>query len=87
MVGGGWQFERLIVLFKRAFYKSVGSRTLKWSELEEVVLDVEIALNNRPITCVEDDIQQPVFTPSSMLHINLNTLLELERATILEKEI
>ena len=36
----GGQFERLIGLFKNAFYKSIGNGTLKWSELEEVVLDV-----------------------------------------------
>ena len=40
---GGGQFERLIGLFKRAFYNSIGNGTLKWSELEEVVLDVEVA--------------------------------------------
>ena len=33
-------------------------------------------LNNRRITCVEDDIQQPVLTPSLMLHVNPNTLPE-----------
>lgn len=32
-----------------------GSFLLNWSELEEVLLDVESAINNRPLTYVEDD--------------------------------
>ena len=46
----GGQFERLIGLFKAALYKTIGNGTLRWAELEEVVLDVEVALNNRPLT-------------------------------------
>lgn len=44
----GGQFERLIGLFKNAFYKSIGNGILRWTELEEVVLDIEVAINNRP---------------------------------------
>ena len=40
----GGQFERLIGLVKRA-------------ELKEVLLDIEIALNERPLSYVEDDVQ------------------------------
>ena len=76
LVGG--QFERLIGLFKKAFYKSIGNGTLKWSELEEVVLDVEVAMNNRPLSYLEEDIQAPVLTPNSMLQINPSYLPELE---------
>lgn len=47
MVGRG-QVERLIALFKAAFYKTIGNGTRCWAELEEVVLDVEVALNNPP---------------------------------------
>jgi hypothetical protein len=42
--GGGGQFERLVGLFKNALYKSVGNGTLEWSELENVILDAEVAL-------------------------------------------
>ena len=52
LVGGG-QFERLIGLFKKAFYKSIGNGTLKWSELEEVVLDIEVSMNNRLLSYLE----------------------------------
>ena len=54
--GGGGQFERLIGVFKNAFRKSIGNGTLNWTELEEVVLDIEITMNNRPLSYVEDDV-------------------------------
>ena len=63
----GGQFERLVGLFKRAFYKVIGGGTLSWSELCEVVLDVETQLNRRPLFYVEDDVQLPLLNPSSFL--------------------
>ena len=60
MVGG--QFDRLIGLFKGTFYKSIRNGTLWWTELEEVIMDIKIALN-RPLSYLEDDVQLPVLTP------------------------
>jgi hypothetical protein len=34
----GGQFQRLIGLFKRAFYKTIGNGTLKWEVLEKLIL-------------------------------------------------
>ena len=65
----GGQFERLIGVFKSAFRKAVGNETLTWSELSDIVLDVEIAINGRPLSYLEDDVEMPVLTPSSMLHL------------------
>ena len=50
-------FERLIGLFKRAFYKTIGNGTLAWKELREAILDIEVTLNNRPLSYVEDDVE------------------------------
>ena len=72
----GGQFERLVGLVKRALYKSSGRAKLTWNEFEEVILDVEIALNNRPLSYVEDDIQLPVLTPNSMMFEQSNLLPE-----------
>ena len=83
----GGQFERLIGLFKGAFYKTIGNGTLRWEELEEVVLDVETALNNRPLSYLEDDIQLPVLTPNSMLHLNPTYLPELKAHHLQEKDL
>ena len=83
----GGQFERLIGLFKSAFYKTIGNGTLQWAELEEVVLDVETTLNNRPLSYMEDDVQLPVLTPNSMLHINPNYIPELKAHHLEEKDL
>ena len=74
----GSQFEIMIRLVKGSLYKTIGNGLLSWMELQEVLLDVQVALNNRPLDYVEDDIQPPILTPSSLLHIQPNTLQELE---------
>ena len=67
----GGQFERLVSLFKAAFTRPlVIERSAGRKKLEEVVLDVEVALNNRPLTYLDQDIQLPVLTPNSMLHLD-----------------
>ena len=43
-----------------------------------VVLDVEVALNNRPLSYIEEDVELPVVTPNSMLNINPSVLPELK---------
>ena len=74
----GGQFERLIGVMKGAFYKTVGQGQLSWDEFSEVLLDVEIVLNNRPLSYAEDDIQLPTLTPNALLFIKCNLLPELE---------
>ena len=37
---------------------------LTWSELEDVLLDVEVKLNNRPLTYIEEDLKCSVLTPN-----------------------
>ena len=74
----GGQFERLVGLVKSAMYKVIGGGNLSWKELQDVILDVEVALNNRPLDYVEDDVQQPTLTPNSMLFGQPNTIPQLE---------
>jgi hypothetical protein len=78
----GGQFERMVGLVKRALYKSIGRANLRWGELEEVILDVEIAINNRPLGYVEDDVQFPTLTPNSMLFMQPNLLPEEETSDV-----
>ena len=73
----GGQFERLIGMFKSAFWKAVGNRTLSWGELSEIVLDVETAINGCPLSYMKEDVELPVLTPSSMLHLQPSHLPEL----------
>ena len=74
----GGQFERMIGLTKAALAKTIGNGFLRWTELEEVLLDVEVALNSRPLSYVEDDVQFPVLTPNSLLFLNSNVLPDLQ---------
>ena len=73
----GRQFERLIAFVKSALNKTIWNGLLWWNELQEVLLDVEITLNNRPLSYVEDDVQMPLLTPNAMLFLNSNLLPEL----------
>ena len=73
----GGQFEHLIGLMKAAFYKTVGQDLLTWEELTEVLLDIEVTLNNRPLSYLEGDVQLPTLTPNSFLFTNSNILPEL----------
>ncbi|XP_068684193.1 uncharacterized protein [Montipora foliosa] len=45
----------------------VGQGLLTWEELSEVILDIEVAMNNRPLCYVEDDVQLPTLTPNVFL--------------------
>ena len=76
----GGQYERLIGLFKRAFYNSIGNGLVTYEELEDVLLDVEGALNNHPLSYLEDDVELPelMLTPNSLLNINLMKVPELK---------
>ena len=83
----GWPVERLIGVFKSAFRKTVGNGTLSWGELSEVVLDVEIAINGRPLTYLEEDVEMLVLTPSFMLHLWSNQLPELRAYHLQERDL
>ena len=50
-------------------------------------LDVEVALNNRPSTYLDEDIQLPVLTSNSMLHLDSNHLPELQPHPLPEKDL
>ena len=83
----GGQFERMVGLVKRSLQKTIGNGFLTWTELEEVILDVEVAVNNRPLSYVEDDVQLPILTPHSLLFGQPNALLELEPHCIEDGEL
>ena len=84
---GAGQFERLIGVFKSAFYKAVGNGTLSWNELSELVLDVEVTINGRTLDYLEEDVEMPVLTPSSVLYLRPNQVPELEPHQIQETDL
>ena len=82
----GGQFERMIGLVKQAFNKSVGNGTLTWRELQDVLLDVEVLLNNRPLSYVEEDVQLPVLIQTCYSLVILTYFLKttIKRTLIFE---
>ena len=52
---------------KNCLSKAIGRALLKYEELEEVLLDVETFLNNRPLCFMEEEFEQPVITPNLLL--------------------
>ena len=74
----GGQFERLIGVVKSAMYKVIGGATLTWDELCDVVLDVEIQINRRPLSYMEDDVELPTLTPNTFLFQRTSDLPESE---------
>ena len=53
-------------LVKQCLYKTTGRANLTEKEFEEIVLDIEVTLNNRPLMHVEEDIQMPLLTPNTL---------------------
>ena len=51
---------------------------LTWDELSDVILDVEVQINRRPLRYVDDDIQLSILTPSAFLFQHSNLLPEQE---------
>ena len=61
---------------KRSLLKAVGSGFQTYSELEEVLLDVECAMNNRRLCYQGKDFENEVITPNILLRGTPAQLLE-----------
>lgn len=67
-------------------YKVLGSAKLKFEELPEVLLDIEVVLNNRPSDYIENDVQLPILTTNMLLLNQNNTLLDPELTRVQERD-
>jgi hypothetical protein len=83
----GGMFERMVGLVKNSLYKVVGSAKLTYKELQDVLLDIQIVLNNHPLTYCEDDVKLPVLTPNLLILGKANYLLELPSEEIEEDDL
>ena len=77
----------MVGLVKNALYKTIGNGFLSWEELEEVLVDVEVSLNDRPLSYVEDDVQFPLLTPNALMFPQSNIVPERELETIQDHEL
>ena len=59
----GGQFAWMVGLIKQSLYRATGYANLNLNELEEILLGIEINLDNRLLTYLEDDVAFPVLTP------------------------
>jgi hypothetical protein len=84
---GGF-FERMVGIMKRSLSKSVGTSLLTHDELRAALLDVEIFMNNRPLTYVGEDCDQPVLTPNTLMGQTPTQFLEedLEKLNYQEED-
>ena len=71
-------------LVKQSLHKTTGKSLLTWTELEDVLLDVELALNNRPLSYVEEGVQLPLLTPNTLLFGSPTLLLPEEDSSDVE---
>jgi hypothetical protein len=84
----GGMFERMVIIVRQfALYKVVESAKLTFKELQDVMLDIQHVLNNRPLSYCEDDIQLPVLTPNMMIFGKANYLMELSPEDIEERDL
>ena len=74
----GGQFERMICLIKQTLYKTIGNGFLWLEELKEVILDIEMTLNNRPLSYVEDEYRLPYPNPKFPFIWSFQHCTELE---------
>ena len=72
---------------KKCLSKVIGRSLLSYEELEEVLLDIEICMNNRPLFYQGEEFEQPVFTPNMSLRGRPNPILEEDLEKIGEEEV
>ena len=65
----------------------IGRSLLSYEELEEVLLDIEICMNNRPLFYQGEEFEQPVLTPNTLLKGRPNSILEEDLEKIGEEEV
>ena len=58
----------MVRLVKQSLFKATGRENLIKQELNEILLDMEIAMNNRSLIYIEDDIQTQVLTPNTLFY-------------------
>ena len=83
---GGF-FERLIGIIKRALSKVVGRSLLTYPELEDILIDIENGMNNRPLLYQREELEQLALAPNTLLRGKTTPVLEEDLKTIGEEEV
>ena len=64
----GGMFERLVQSVKRCLKKSISNKKLNYEELLTILIEVEMVLNNRPLTYIDEEERCQPLTPSHLFH-------------------
>ncbi len=65
---GKVDFEGLVGITKTALIKTMGRAKLTFRELENMLIEVEGMINNRPLTYQTADLEEEPLTPNHMIH-------------------
>ena len=60
-------FKRLIGIMKRSPSKQIGKTLLTFDELKDALMDVELFMNNRPLTYLGEEAEQQVLNPNTLI--------------------
>ena len=77
---GGFS-KRLIKEIKKTLYKTLGRLHLSFKGMEQVIMDIERHLNNRPLTYMECESETQVLTPNVIMLGGNAYLIEIEENT------
>eukprot|EP00794_Sanderia_malayensis_P002262 gene2262-biopygen2015 len=83
----GGMFERMVSMVKVAMYKVIGGSKLPFKELQEAILNIQIVLNNRPLTYCKDNVEMPVLTPHLIVFGRANYLPVEEQSAIQDRDL
>ena len=59
-------------------YKAMGYAHLTMVEMQEVMLNIEINMNNRALTYLDNNIEQPILTPNVLLHSQIINIPDIQ---------
>lgn len=63
----GASYERLIGIVKSCFYKTIGRQTLDYFNFLTAISDIELMVNNRPLTYRSQQGELEILTPNHLL--------------------
>ena len=55
----------------------MGNAHLAMVEMQEVMLDIELNMNNWPLTYLDDDIEKSTLTPTVLVHGQIANVLDI----------
>ena len=74
----GGQFKWMIRLMRQMLYKAMGNVHLTMTEIQEMVLYIEINMDNQLFTYLDNDIEQSILTPNVLLQRQIISVTDIQ---------